>query len=59
MKARVIKTGETIDIISNINPNAVSASDVLYTSDYRTYRGWELDFVNIQNPINWEQRDMK
>ncbi len=56
MKARVIKTGEIIDVIPEVNPNAVSASDVLYTSDYRTYKGWELDFVNIQNSIDWEQR---
>ncbi len=57
MKARVIKTGEIIDVIPQTNPNAVSASDILYSSDYRTYKGWELDFINIEDKhIDWEQR---
>lgn len=56
MKARVIKTGEIIDVVPEINPNAISGSDLFYTSDCRTYKGWELDFINIQNLIDWEQR---
>lgn len=57
MKAKVIKTGEIIDVIPQTNPNAVSASDILYSSDYRTYKGWELDFINIEDKhIDWEQR---
>ncbi len=57
MKAKVIKTGEIIDVIPQTNPNAVSASDILYSSDYRTYKGQELDFTNIKDKgIDWEQR---
>lgn len=57
MKARVIKTGEIIDVVSEFNPNAISASDILYSSNFRTYKGWELDFTNIRDEdIDWEQR---
>ncbi len=57
MKARVIKTGKIIDVIPQTNPNAVSASNILYSSDYKTYKCWELDFINIEDKhIDWEQR---
>ncbi len=53
MEARVINTGEIIDIVSEFNPD--DTSGLLYSSDSRAYRAWELDFVNIKH-IDWEQR---
>lgn len=46
MKARVIKTGEIIDVVPKINPNAVSAKEEIMS---RTYRKHLLKFWSTKD----------
>ncbi len=56
MKARNKATGVLLDVIPKSNPNARSMGDNLYVGDGIIYRESELDFVNVESPIDWEQR---
>lgn len=56
MKARVKSTGVLIDVIPKCNTNAQHSGDNLYVCDNMIFRGCDLDFLNIGNSIDWEQR---
>ncbi len=56
MKARNKVTGVLLDVTPKTNPDVRSMGDNLYVGDGIIYRESELDFVNIEIPINWEQR---
>lgn len=56
MKARVKSTGVLIDVIPKYNPNAQHSGDNLYVCDNMIFRGCDLDFLNVGNSIDWEQR---
>lgn len=56
MKARVKSTGVLIDVIPKCNANAQHSVDNLYVCDNMIFRGCDLDFLNIGNSIDWEQR---
>ncbi len=56
MKARVKSTGVLIDVIPKCNANAQHSGDNLYACDNMIFRGCDLDFLNIGNSIDWEQR---
>jgi hypothetical protein len=56
MKARVKLTGALIDVIPKFNTNAQHSGDNLYVCDNMIFRGCDLDFLNVGNSIDWEQR---
>lgn len=56
MKARVIKTGEIVDVNEDLSKQTSSGYHIFKTVDAcREFANYELDFVNVYLPTNWQK----